>query len=421
MIGVTMREILPAIAAGMTPILLLALIVAGVGSQAVAWRPPLLWSTPTAAEPAAIAADNASLYVAGSLLNPNIARANAPSGSVFLSRYSLSGTREWTRVFGNITDDSISGISVGSDGVYIEGYIDGNLTVRKYDLNGNEVWTRQYSRPLDTLGGISVTTTGVYVAGTTTFSGAYAQKLDFDGNTIWANQFSNSSIDVKDVYADSSGVYVVGSNVVKLGVGGNELWAHQFGLPVSIEATSVSGDGTGIIVTGWLGASISTGADAFLSKYDANGNLLWSSQFPAPDGSSVVDPVISASASGFYLSVPTIGNNFMMKYNGDGGQVWSFRTGILIDNVVGWDNGVYFSGITSGPSVGEFGSSSSLVFFGLNPPLSFAVLGAVLGASAVSIVLFVKYRKKRTALKATRRPKPSGQPDESPLPRWKPA
>jgi hypothetical protein len=450
-----MREILPAVAAAMTPILLLGLIVAGVGSQAVAWRPPLIWSSPTVAEPTAVTTDNMSLYITGKLFSPTVARANAPSGSVFLARYSLGGLEEWTRVFGNITDDTISGVSAGSDGVYIAGYIDGNVTTRKYDLNGIEVWSRQYARPIFSADGIYVTANGAYVTGTTVVSctycsqtGAYVQKLDFNGNIVWTNQFSNATShtntdpSVKGLYADSSSVYVVGgiygnlpgqtssglsdAYVLKLSNNGDELWAHQFGTQKDDEADSVLEDATGVYVAGEMGGGPASSFSGFLRKYDSNGNVLWNNQLPAPDGSNVIGATISAGGSGSYLSMSTNANNFLMKYNSNGSQVWIFRSEFAAASIAAGTSGVYVVGqnLAGGnvvASVGEFGSSSSLVFFGLNPPLSFAVLGAVLGASALSIVLFAKYRKKRTALKATRRPKPSGQPDESPLPRWKPA
>jgi len=75
---------------------------------------------------------------------------------------------EWSRQFGTTSDDNAAGISVHASGVYVAGRTDGTLPgqtnsggsdafVRKYDVNGNEVWTRQFGTAVgDRAAGISV-------------------------------------------------------------------------------------------------------------------------------------------------------------------------------------------------------------------------------------------------------------------------
>lgn len=94
--------------------------------------------------------------------------------------------------------------------------------VRKYDQFGGEVWTQQFGTPLiDEAQGIAVGPDGVYVAGTAqgalpgqTLGGAddpFARKYDTQGNEVWTNQFG--TIWTEYTYAVAAGggaVYVAG-------------------------------------------------------------------------------------------------------------------------------------------------------------------------------------------------------------------
>ena len=146
------------------------------------------------------------------------------------------GDSGWIRQFGTSDSDSFTGatgISVGPLGVFVTGGTSGTLPgqqragstdvfVRKYDAEGNEVWTRQFgSSNLDIARGISLDSTGVYVAGQTrgalpgqTGAGgddAFVRKYDADGNEVWTLQFGSSENDIAGaISVDSTGVYVVG-------------------------------------------------------------------------------------------------------------------------------------------------------------------------------------------------------------------
>ncbi|MDA2914238.1 hypothetical protein MYX77_09840 [Acidobacteriia bacterium AH_259_A11_L15] len=140
---------------------------------------------------------------------------------------------EWTRQFGSSSFDRAHGISVDASGIYVAGITGGTLPgqtsagfsdafVRKYDANGNEVWTRQFgSSSTDFALGISVDASGIYVAGLTDralpgqtsagFTDAFVRKYDANGNEVWTRQFGSSSNDVaRGISVDASGVYVAG-------------------------------------------------------------------------------------------------------------------------------------------------------------------------------------------------------------------
>ena len=97
--------------------------------------------------------------------------------------------------------------------------------LRKYDRDGNEVWTRQFgTEDSDVAFGVTVDSSGnVYVVGQVrgalpgqTASGggdAYVRKYSIDGDEVWTRQFRTDGIDYLEwgVAVDGSGnVYVVG-------------------------------------------------------------------------------------------------------------------------------------------------------------------------------------------------------------------
>ena len=85
----------------------------------------------------------------------------------------------WIRQFGTSSEDRAHGISVDASGIYVVGRTGGTLPgqtsaggsdvfVRKYDVNGNEIWTRQFGTSIfDSPRGISVDASGIYAAGRT--------------------------------------------------------------------------------------------------------------------------------------------------------------------------------------------------------------------------------------------------------------
>ncbi len=204
-------------------------------------------------------------------------------------------TLEWTKQLGTSGDDISFGVS--SDGlgnVYISGFTGGSLGgphagyadafLSKYDSDGNFQWTAQLGTSGDDQS-FGVTSDGlgnVYISGTTEGSlggtnaglgDAFLSKYDSNGNFQWTSQLGTSSAD--------------GSN-------------------------GVSSDGLGnAYISGYTRGSLdgtSSGSfDAFLSKYDSSGNLLWTEQL----GTSSSDYSTGVSSDGLgnvYISGETLGS-----------------------------------------------------------------------------------------------------------------
>src|SRR3989338_466691 len=210
--------------------------------------------------------------------------------------------------------------------------------VRKYDEFGNVIWTRQFGtagwdKALD----VAASPDGsVYVGGSTTgvLSGqasagstdAYVRKYDVYGNEVWTRQFGSSGDDVVNshfglaVAADNS-VYIVGDTlgvllgqtsagdrdayVRKYDTSGNEVWTRQFGDQFGFAdgAQAVSVDNLGdVFVVGFTtgtfqGQSYYGQADIFVRKFNSSGVTIWTSQF----GSSNPDFASDAPAGSLFI------------------------------------------------------------------------------------------------------------------------
>jgi len=90
-----------------------------------------------------------------------------------------------------------------------------------------------------------------------------------------------------------------------------------------------------------------------------------------------------------------------MKYDSSGNRVWSIRTEAFSASALSvGETGVYVGGdVESGPSLKAYAAayslSSSLILFGVDPPLSFVIAALLVGAGGVSVLWIRKgWRKK---------------------------
>jgi hypothetical protein len=161
----------------------------------------------------------------------------APAGErdAFVRRFDGAGNELWTRQFGTAQLDLAQGAAVDRAGnLVVVGWTDGTFPgqapaggrdgfVRKYDSNGNELWTRQvggafsdyaYAVAADDAGNIYVG--GSTDGGLTEPSGgrtdAFVRKYDANGSVAWTHQFGTATYDaVFGLAADRFGnVYAAG-------------------------------------------------------------------------------------------------------------------------------------------------------------------------------------------------------------------
>ena len=289
-----------------------------------------------------VAADSSGVYVVGSTVGTLPNQTTAGFTDAFVRKYDSYGTELWTRQFGstNFGTDEALGVAVDATGVYVVGRTNGALFgqtqgstniddafIRKYDLNGTELWTRQFGTAgQDYARGVAVDSTGVYVSGFTsaalpgqTSSGqndAFLRKYNSSGTEVWTRQFGTSlNDDAYSVAVSPSGIYVGGQTlgtlpgqttagnydafVRKYDTSGTALWTRQFGSTGNENVLTLGADASGVYAGGAVFGALpgQTGAgafDAFVRMYDSSGTEKWTRQL----GTAGDDQVFGITASG---------------------------------------------------------------------------------------------------------------------------
>jgi hypothetical protein len=232
----------------------------------------------------------------------------------FVTKWDAAGgTLLWTRQLGTAFDDySYATSADGLGNVYISGYtgssLDGvhpgnNAFVSKFDADGALVWTRQpelsstrhavsYGVSADRLGNVYITGVGGI--------GAFLTKYDASGTQIWSREFSaRGYVYSQGVSVDGLGnVYISGYSdgslttttagqneafISKYDAAGTLLWRRQLGTMGNDYSFGVSADALGNAyiagrTQGNLGGPLGGTDDAFVSKFDPLGTLVWTKQ-----------------------------------------------------------------------------------------------------------------------------------------------
>jgi len=177
--------------------------------------------------------------------------------------------------------------------------------------------------------------------------------------TLWTRQFGSQGHDnAQSVAVDGAGnLYVVGETtgtlpgqtsvgasdayIRKYDSNGKELWTRQFGTEGEDVATGVAVDPQGsVYVVGWTKGGLLPGqihlgaADAFVRKYDSEGNNRWTRQFGTERG-DIAEGVAVDGAGKVYVAVSTesvrpgwtgfLPDFFVRKYDSDGDEIWTLR------------------------------------------------------------------------------------------------
>jgi hypothetical protein len=404
-----LRELGPVLFAGVVPVLIFGLIIAGATSNLVAWRPPILQTAQFGTANSgngitAIGSNPTSIYAAG-----YVGAVNATPTYLFLNKYDLNENELWSSHFDNPYGSRVWSLSVGTAGVFIVGRSNTTSFLKEYDFSGNRVWNIQFGNW--TAFSVSSSPTNVYVAGDDSAPGggggtSVIKNYALNGTLLWTRLLpnSNATSDI-DVHYVADGVYVaIPGGFLKFDFNGNSVWNQTY----SGDRPKIASDSTHTYLAYRSGTPP---FDGLLVKYDSEGRQLWSNSFnvPGPDGVESVG--VSADPSEVYLAASTGIHASVLKYDPNGNQVWSFELPweARSVSVTFQGSGVYVGGeIPSDVSVQAFvsqvGKSSSLIFFGLNPPLSFFVLGLLVATAIASTYLFRKLWGKNRRLPTTRGP-----------------
>ncbi len=282
----------------------------------------------------------------------------------FMAKYNNLGTREWVRMLGTSTEDSVRAVATDGTSFFAAGSTAGSLGgshaglkdafVAKYSGTGTLLWVRQLGTSAEDLAhGVAADSGGnVYVAGVT--GGALQGNASAGGQDVFLAKY------------DSSGALV---------------WMRQWGSPGDDVAQDVEVDGTGAIAmsgstTGALAAAHQGAQDAFVARWTSVGVLTWARQL----GTTAEDTGygVATDADGtVYLAGSSAGalatgyaggyDAYLARYTADGTREWVRMLGSSSDEValgaaMRAGSGVYVVGGTLGTLPGQVSAGGKDIF-----------------------------------------------------------
>jgi hypothetical protein len=274
--------------------------------------------------------------------------------------------------------------------------VGGGNELRRYDFDGNIVWTRQ----IGAVTGVTESPRGVFVVGET--GNAFVSLYDFEGSMVWTRHLESGSA-ATSVSADSAAVYVAGVGSVSVNTGymfltkldsnGNELWTQRFEtrLPTAISV------GPNAVYVAEHAQTFCHDcpffADTFLTAIDFDGNTLWTRQLnnETLDIECLCSSTLSVGPSGIYVEDNTVLRtplgqvahaSFVRKYDFGGNETWtrfipSWTGYNPITGITANSKGAYIAGVSGDGFVQHLDPSGNEVW-------TVHITGQVLRTVAVS-------------------------------------
>ena len=292
--------------------------------------------------------NNGNVYMVGYSRGNFDGHTNSGAQDAFMVKFDSDGNKIWSKLMGTTATDKATGVSTDNNGnVYMMGYSygdfdghtnsgNGDVFIVKFDSNGNKMWSKlmkisEYDEIW--IDHVSIDSRdNVYVVGESEvdFDGddvfdVFIVKFDSNGNKLWSKLMGTDSTDIaRDVTTDSRGnVYMLGESegdfdrhtnrgrddafMVKFDSNGNKLWSKLMGTAESDYAHGVSTDSSGNVYmvgqsNGDFDGHTNGGSSPFIVKFDSDGNKIWSKLMENP-----------GSAKG--VSTDNNGNIYMMGYS----------------------------------------------------------------------------------------------------------
>ncbi len=239
-----------------------------------------------------IPTDDNAFLITGEIINvPQDFQKN-----VYLLKINNRGDLLWSKQFGGMENDSGWRIIPSkNDGGYLilgktasSGNGGDDVYLIKVDDNGNEQWSNAYGTSGNDNGrGIVETTDGYLITGSA-FSTAsnstdlYLLKIDFAGNKVWENLYGTSQFDEGQniVAMDDGNFATVGISdskayLLKTTPNGSEVWSKTFTGTMGAEAYDLIKMPNGDLVFAGVMEIDADNSDAFLTRFDADGNEIW--------------------------------------------------------------------------------------------------------------------------------------------------
>lgn len=201
---------------------------------------------------------------------------------IFISKTNANGETVWAKSAGSSDRDQVTGLQLFEDSIlYFSGTFWDNATFDNLSLSavGNTLFIAKYDTSGQAVWVEKITGNGL--------KNIEAGKVDAQGNYYITGTFSNN------LYFPNDTLIAQGTNdafVAKYDINGNQIWAKSAGYQLRTIATSLAINGIGeVYIAGEFDGRVIFGNDTlfaaaqdfdiFLAKYDANGNLQFGKRF----------------------------------------------------------------------------------------------------------------------------------------------
>jgi hypothetical protein len=331
-----------------------------------------------------------NLYIIGSSKSSGLATPGAYQGvcnggvdfgDVIISKFNPNGVRVWCTYFGGSSDEGGSKILI--------------------DSNNNLIIT-----------GTTASTSNIASVGAfqSTFGGSFIAKFDTSGNRIWSTYFGGASTSVDDLALDPAGNIILGGGtgtssfftgphqavfggssdgfLAKFSNTGQKIWATYYGgldgdrirgvsagLSGNLYVIGTTSSSLNIATSGSHSNSFNGVQDAFVVKFDGQGNRLWGTYYGGSDYDVSIDMIVNSNdeviisgstasvngittAGAYQQNLASVGNVdlFIAKLNSSGNRIWGTYYGSIGYEDVGGDlkivnnsDDFFISGMTGGP------------------------------------------------------------------------
>jgi hypothetical protein len=244
-------------------------------------------------------------------------------------RLDAAGNTTWERTWGGQGDEHVEDVHATLDGGFVvtgdtEGETSGvgKVWVAKLDGKGSTVWQQTYEkqrkgRPHAV---VAVADGGYVVAGreqskNPNYYDGWVAKLDGDGKVVWERFYGGDADDsvaaIREtpdggyVFAgttDSKGAGGADAWVVKLNATGEVLWERTFGGPLDDGATDIVALGDkGYVVSGWTDQDKEhRKRDGWVIRLDAKGDKLWEHSYGGREN-DVAESIRPGNDGGFVV------------------------------------------------------------------------------------------------------------------------
>lgn len=229
------------------------------------------------------------------------------ASDVFVRKFDMNGRLEWERLWdGGALDAGF--VALVSDGyLYVGGKTGDQLgreegLLLRYDQNGGLLWQRTWgTEDYEEVDGLAILNGTLYASlwsGPVLLGDLDVALLRYDlsgnllGSAIWEGDWRNEANG--HIYVDATGIYVTGgfsqgpghldAYLAKFDLNGNYLWHRTWGGDDPDDALNLTSDGDFIYIAGYTGRPWGAQThDAIVLKYDLEGNLIWSQRWGGSD------------------------------------------------------------------------------------------------------------------------------------------